>query len=541
MSPRKLNTILRVMLLPALLASPARADQAFLTPESIHLGDIASFVIEYDNSLPSLYALDTSALEQNFELLQKDSRIYRLTESSSAGHRMQWRMQVTPRRSGKLEIPAIRYGDRWTSPFYIEVKPRPAGERRVFVELDSSTPDPYVGQQTRISTRLLYDLPVDERIAETPDANDLRLQRSRPEKIYSAKREGRDFQVLEQEFALFPLRAGPLLLSPAGYRATIRENIGERRIIRRSEGLSLRVKSPPASYTGEFWLPATDLQMEQHWSDNDSELQVGDSLDWTLKIIARGLPAESLPTDLLAQTGSKIRVYADQAVLANRFEDGHIVGRLEQRFAVIATAPGTIQLPPLNLKWWDVVNDREAETRIEGRLFNISGVVTGQGAAEREGNPVEVIFSLIGIDYRPWITLLASLLLLAALVFVFGRLKTRVKARVEVLSRRRHIRQRLKQACLSNDASAARVALIVWARQQWPGKTIVGLRQVGDESKSTELRLRLEELDAVLFARESISWQGQALWRSLCGFPNERRSQPRTRISRLPGLYPGRV
>ena len=282
-----------------------------------------------------------------------------------------------------------------------------------------------------------------------------------------------------------------------------------------------------------------DLQLEQRWGSNESELQVGDLLDWTLKIVARGLPAESLPVDLLARSGANFRIYADQAVLDNRFENGHMIGQLEQRFAVIATAPGSIELPRLELKWWDLINDREAETRLEGRLFNVSGAVAGPSAAG--GDPIEVAVSLLGIDYRPWIIPLTSLLLLLAAVFVFGRLKPRVMTRIDARSRRRRIRQRLKQACLSNDAAAARAALIDWARQRWPGKPIFGLSQIGSIGTSAELRLRLAELDAALYAHGAPAWQGRALWDSLGGIPRKRRLPSRGRIARLPGLYPGRA
>ncbi len=535
----RFGTIFCTSSLLLLLAMPARADRTYLQPESIQLGDIALLVIEYDNSLPSLFALDTSLLEQDFELLQKDSRIDRLDQKGSSGHRMQWRLQITPRRSGRLKIPAIRYGERWTSPRYVEVKPRPIGEQRVFVELDSATPNPYVGQQAQLSARLYYNLPVDDRIAEKPYAKGLQVRRSAPEKNYSVERAGREFEVLEQAFALFASQAGPLELSPAIYRVTIVDNENKRRIIRRSDSLTLQVKPPPASYSGNFWLPAIDLQLSQHWSHDENQLQVGDSLDWSLNIIAQGLPAESLPTDLLLQNNDKLRIYADQAVLDNRFENGQIIGHLKQRYAVIVTEPGTIELPPLKLKWWDLVNDHETEARLEGRVFNISGSDAQEGMAGQKDNPARALVSLPRIGYGAWIMLLTSLLLVTVVTLAFGRLKTRLLIRIDTMSQQRRIRQRLKRACLSNDAAAARLALIDWARQRWPEATIVGLRQICGDGVSVELRQQLGKLDTALFARKSVAWRGQALWDSLHGIFYGRRSRSHNRISRLPGLYPG--
>ena len=70
-----------------------------------------------------------------------------------------------------------------------------------------------------------------------------------------------------------------------------------------------------------------------------------ESLGLELSILARGLPAENLPTDLLSRSHPGYRIYADDAQLSNQFEGASIVGQLRQSFVFVASRPGSIALP----------------------------------------------------------------------------------------------------------------------------------------------------------------------------------------------------
>ncbi|TNF85817.1 MAG: BatD family protein [Gammaproteobacteria bacterium] len=541
-------SINRIYLLACLILAPsaARADNVYLQPESIYLGDVTELVIEYENSIPSLYALNTAALEAEFELLEKKSRIIRVNEAGDVFHRMQWRLQIAPRRIGSLTIPTIKFGDRSTPPLALEVKPVPAeteAANRVFVAMDTATPAPYVGQQTQVRLRLYSNTALADGRLDEPQADGNRMHHGTAEKRYSINRNGQSFQVLERNLVLFPGNVGDLELAPASYRGALagrsRGDGTGRRIHRQSERLKLQVRPPPAEYDGRFWLPASQLEIIESFDGAGDQLQIGDPLDWTLTIISRGLPAESLPQDLLSLDSDNFRIYADRAIRHNRFEDGQIVGRLDQRFAVVATAPGQIKLPAINLKWWDVENDRAAETRLEGRNFTViePALSSGQPAF---GEGLLAALRLTGNTYRPWIYFLLVLIVLAILVPGFGRLRHAVGTRLGRILYRREIRKNLELACLADDAMAARSALVDWARERWPKESIVGLQQIAVLMASAELRALFDELDAALYSRQECDWQGHRLWRLIAAAG--KRHRPRAGAAaddRLPRLYPG--
>ena len=545
-----------VYCLAALLqfSSACKADATYLQPDSVYLGDVTELVIEYDNSIPSLYSLDSSALEADFEIIDRKSRIFRLDDTGEANeviHRMQWRLQLLPRRIGKLSVPALYFSDKSTPPLTLEVAPVPPSlqsSHRVFVEMKADTLTPYLGQQTQIGMQLYSNTPLSNGRMFEPQTGDALVHRQLGEKIFSASSNGQDFEVTQRGIALFPRSPGKLRLTPASYRGRIGSaansnqagsaNTG-RSILRRSQPLELEVRNPPAEFSGRFWLPARRIELSQSWNESGKLLRVGDSLDWTLTIVAHGLPAESLPQNLLAMESGRFRVYADQARRINRFEGSQIVGRLEQRFAVIANQPGEIALPAPVLKWWDVVSDSEKRVQLEGKTFTFIEAVAPAGTrtALERGTVVGWITGLFS-GQGAGLRILWSILLLAVLLVLIKLLPSRIAAIVNPLLQRRRLSLRLKRSCLSNDAAATRAALLEWGRARWPRQAIGGLAQIDLQLGSCELSAQLKSLDAALYSRRQGDWSGEQLWRQISALQRSPVTGAQARKKDLPRLYP---
>ncbi len=538
--------MLRCLLLLLPVISSAVADSAYLQPAVVYQGDISELVIEYDNSIPSLYALDTSLLEADFEVLDTKSRVFRMLEDGNLFHRMQWRLQLLPRRNGRLSVPPLRLGENSTPALTLEVKPVPPAlqsQQQVFIELASSTPDPYIGQQTLISTRLYRNVPlIGGRLGE-PQTDNAVVHRHNGESTYREIRDGASFEVLQRSISLFPERSGELLLLPANYNGTLEAATGatlpSRMIFRRSEPLRLQVRDPPPDYAGRFWLPASELEISQTWNQSDNEIMQGNSLDWTLSIIARGLPAESLPADLLVTDSSGLRIYADQAKRSNGFDGEQVVGRLDQRFAIVASNPGEIRLPTVSLKWWDVDSDSEQQALLAGKTIkviavgqaNVDSTTAGEGGLAR-------LRSLLGPQDRSGWLLMLLLPGIMLLVYCIVILQARINDHVKRVLKRWAIKRRLRICCLSNDARKTRGALLDWGRQRWPEASITGLNQIGQHSASRELAEELKRLDAALYARQVDDWRGLRLWRLIARVNRSRRSPVKLPANALPPLYP---
>ena len=533
-------------------ATACLATTAYLHPQAVFEGDIVELVIEYDSKIPSLYALDTTALEADFEILDRKSRVMRLDDSGEDLHRMQWRLQLLPRTSGSLTVPALAFGNQSSPPLKLEVRPVPESLRareQVLVELEADPPAPYVGQQTRITQRLLHNTPIRIDGLAEPGIADLTRFSDRQERVYFVERGDGEFRALERQMDIFPQSAGTLRLPPVVFRGELREAVAlqgdlpGRKISRSSEPLELQVREPPAEYTGRYWLPARSLEISQKLQSHAARLAIGDSIDWTLTVVARGLTAESLPANLLRTESDNYTVYADQASLSNRYEGPDLVGRLEQRFAVIVTGDGPIDLPDITLDWWDVTADSPRRARLEGGRIGIAQAAANGARITGEGDLAEQMFFSTpggGID---WVRLVIVAALLGLGLWGTGPLRRALERHLERRLRRRRIRGLLKQACLDNHAARARALIIEWGRARWPGEAVNGLFDIGARlgpgKLANELADELACLDAALFAPGSSDWRGKRLW-FLIAAENRRRSGPcEAAETDLPRLYPG--
>ncbi len=485
---------------------PCRADTAYLQPGRVFEGDIARLVIEYDNKIPSLYEVDTSAMEADFEVLGVDSMISRINESDATFHRTRLTVSLLPRRVGKLHVPALHFGDRSSVPLLLDVRPEPAVQKsahQVWVEADAIPLNPYIGQQAKVNTRLYHNTGLEDGDLIEPKTDNALKYRINDERSYTVTRDLEQFQVLQRSVILFPTATGELELTPASYQGGISQN---RLIHRRSEALALQVRQPPPDYRGEFWLPAKKLILSRTWGQHPGQLRVGDSLDFTLSIVATGLPAESLPSDLLLGDFRQMKIYPDQKDLLNRFEGENLVGRIDQRYVVVLTSPGHVSLPGISLDWWLVDSDTAQQALLEPRALNVAAAAAPERTRLRDPT---ILFDKLVTSPGLWILLLVSLT--GVVGYFQAPLRSRMAHALGPVLRRRRVLRELRRACLANDPRKAKNALLEWGRERWPGTPMNGLHQIQE-------RMHLEELarlDAALYARDRREWDGRELWQSI--------------------------
>lgn len=536
--------------------SECQAQTAYLQSNRVFEGDIAELIIEYESKIPSLYALDTSALELEFEVLDIKPRVARVMESNEVFHRMQWKIELLPRRTGSLSIPGITVGDASTPELTLEVVSQPPGMRlmqNVFVEVQAQPENPYVGQLTQVTIRLLHNTPLSDGSLYEAETENADVYRMAKDSRYVTTRNGEEFNVLERKIALVARAPGEIRLSPASYRGQLSTTpdpsgtapvAGSRRINRYSEALRLQVRTPPPEFSGDTWLPAMQLQMTQRWDEIAGTLNVGDSLGFTLTIEATGLPAAALPAGLVSVDSTGLKIYADQELRTNRYQDKTLVGRLEQRFAVVVSQPGEIEIPAILLKWWDVTEDIERVVVLEAKkltVINPAATLSGSGESTTS-HPNHLSAETPGLaslrDHWQWLALISLVLLIGGFTVFITPVCDAVKRKIGSLVTTRRNRKALQRACMSNDPVAARHELLKWGRGRWPDDSILGLHQIATRTGSSALVRELSRLDAAVYANHHSAWQGQALWRLVAAERSQHPARSALPENSLPGLYP---
>jgi hypothetical protein len=533
-----------------------QAQTAYLQSNRVFEGDIAELIIQHDSKIPSLYALDTSVLEADFEVLAINSWLARVMESNEVFHRMQWKIEILPRHNGSLSVPALQVGAASTPVLTLEVTPQTPALRsmqNVFLEIQAQPINPYVGQLTQVTIRLLHNIPLSDGNLLEAKTDDADVYRSGKESRYVTSRDGKEFDVLERKFALVVRAPGETRLSAASYRGLIKSahdasgmasTAQSRRIYRKSEALQLQVRKPPAEFSGGAWLPALQLEISQQWDEIADDLNVGDSLGLSLTIESRGLPAAALPAGLISIKSDKLKIYADQEVRSNRHHDDGLVGRLEQRFAVVITQPGKIVIPATTLKWWDIMRDVERVAKLDGKIL----IVADPADIRSSDDEFTALRSnrLPAAGFEPatvrghwqWPLLISLGLLICGLSFYAKPAGARIISKLEPILTTRRTRKALKQACMSNDAAGARRELLKWGRARWPDENINGLHQIEARTDSVALLREFSRLDAALYANHASAWQGRALWRLIAGGRSYHPAGSGSHPNSLQNLYP---
>ena len=516
------------------------AQTAYLTPEEISEGDTAKLVIEIEDATPSLHELDTSALEKDFEILGTSSSVQMVQIQNKVTNLTRWEIELFPLKTGQLEIPALSINGMKTQKMVLNVKKPDSSNgvaaKDVFIEVSAEPTNPYVGQQTNLIVKLYHNLRIVNGTLSEPEAVNADVYRIGNDISYVQTIDGNRYNVLERTFALFTNTPGETIISPVSFRGQVESESDDlssslntfmrqvKQIKRSGNDLNLNVRDIPSSFTGKYWLPANDLRISQDWSEHAADLKTGDSLNRTIKVIADGLPAEALPDDLYADSSGLLNIYPDKAVRSNQDIGKKLVGKIEQKFALILSRSGYITIPQLRLKWWDLDEDIEKEAVLSERILIVAGAAgTDDSAAQanqtqrvlqaEDENVVSGISS--GINYWRWISLLLLLLWLATLYFWFKSRgpKPQIDG-LDVANTTWANRKSLKQACQSNDPVSARHELIAWAQENWPNHIITGLFHVKRQANSNVFIDELIRLDEALFAKNQDNWSGDALWQA---------------------------
>jgi hypothetical protein len=185
------------------------------------------------------------------------------------------------------------------------------------------------------------------------------------------------------------------------------------------------------------------------------------------------LPALSLP-DLDGAT-----VYPDKPVTATRNDGQWLLGRRQQNFAVVPDRAGTLVLPPITLKWWNVQTGRAEEARISAQRFT---VLPGIASAGSSGLPGPATAPRALPPRQPamgWrvaaLAAVAALLVLGALLAWWAwRRRVHAAEPAREVPSRRALRAAFLAAARGNDPATQAHTLLAWARAERPGLANLG-------------------------------------------------------------------
>lgn len=537
-------------LLLSALAWQASADALLARVDRTRLDAGESIELSLESSDPTLFGKpDLTPLHDLFEVLGTRQVNSLHSQEGQADTSTAWIITLQPKQHGFLVIPPLQVGDLQSQPITLYVREGPATGKAqldpVFIDASLNRESIYVQAQAILTLRVYHSISLYDDSSLTPlQMADARIEQIGQIRTYETTINGVRHGVIEVRYALFPQRSGELSIPPLVFNATeVSQDQGQdgespfgprpgRAIKVESPPLVLQVKAKPAAYPADApWLPARSLSLSESWSPEPEQARVGDSLTRNLLLKAEGLAGVQLPPLSTAQVDG-LRRYPEPPQMHNEIGERGLIGSREEREALIPTRDGRIELPALEILWWNTVTDRLERANLPARSLEVA--VNPNLSLDSPSAASAASASLSRHKLWPW--QLASGLLLCTTVLGFGlwwhaRRQPAVLPTMASGPSPRTLLDDLRRACLANDTQATRQALDAWARQQ--PETLADMA-----ARFVPLSDSLDGLNGALYSASGQHWLGEDLWQAICDLPPTQATDRTKESSALPPLYP---
>lgn len=504
------------LLLPVL--AHAAGVRASLDRNQVQLGETVTLNLQVEGG-GLAQAPDLSALAADFEVLGSSSNTSVSIVNGQRSARFTVGIALRPRHVGQLVIPPLDFAGSRTQPLTLTVTaPDPAAAansgKPVFLEASAEPGHVRVGQQLLFTVRLYLAGTLSNGSLSEPQLPGVDARRLGDDLDYDVVRGGRSYHVIERRYALIPQQAGTLQLPAVNFQGELIDPADPDSFFAMgtptsaaSPPVTIQVDPVPPHWGSSAWLPARALNLTLDGLPADGKVRVGQPLDLVMTLQATGLPYEALPALSLPDLDGAT-VYPDKPVTGTRNDGQWLIGRRQQTFAVVPSRAGTLALPAVTLKWWNVQTGQVEEARTPARVLTVlpaagASAPAAPASAVRAPAPAKTPAPAIAssrhpLPWRAAAFMAVAFVLVAGAAMAWWAWRRRPRAATSAPSRRRGLRAAFLDAARGNDAAVQAHALLAWARAERPG--LAGLGALADALASRAQCEAIEHLQRRRFA-----------------------------------------
>ncbi|MFS2156948.1 BatD family protein [Pseudomonas sp. Pseusp122] len=542
-------SIVLLSLILSLFCLPSQAAELIASVDRARLssGETVDLTLE-TSDVTQFGKPDLSPLDESFDV-RGTRQLNSLNTLDGGQATTRWIITLLPKQNGSVTIPALQLGELKSQPIDIQVVPAEPQEpgsqlTPVFIEASLDQDHVYVQAQAVLTVRIYHSVSLFDDSSLSPlQMTDARIEKLGNSRTYEKQINGIRHGVIEMRFGIYPQQSGQLTIPAQVFSATQVQDSSSattttsspqpgKRVQVSSPEQTLTVKAKPGDYPANTpWLPARSIDLSETWSPEPGHSQVGDALTRTITLKADGLSSAQLPPLPVTEIGG-LRRYPDQPQLSNQNSERGLVGSREEREALVPGRPGAIDLPAVDVVWWNTLEDHLEHSSLPARALQIginpSLVVDAPVSSDNSG------VTVIGPPVWPW--QLSTLFFMCSTLLGFGlwwrgRWQPALPRSAQTGPSPRTVLDDLKRASLANDPHATRQALDAWARQQ--PETLADMA-----ARFVPLSDALDGLNGALYSETGQLWLGEDLWRAVRTLPALERPDDSTGDSGLPPLYP---
>ena len=504
---------------------------------------------------------DFSPLDNKFEVLNQQKSSQSSWVNGRSTKSISWTLDVMAKQTGPQKIPAISFGDDVSKALSITVLANSTSDKvdiddDLYLQVEVSPEQPYVQSQLLYTVRLFQRVQISKASLSEPTIDNAIVEKIGEDKQYNKQLNGVNYSVFERKYAIFPQQSGPLTIPPTVLTAQVVTGAGrswngslfntQRTKTKRvqSKAVNVDVQPAPASFTGEHWLAAKSVHLQQTWSNDELSVTVGEPLTRTLTMLARGVTASQLPELNTDTASSQLKVYPDQPLLRIQSEEDGVIALREQKAAIIPAKAGDYTLPAIEVPWFNTITGR-IETAVIPEMtitaVALESVEIPQVIATEPNQ--KLVTEIDRLDqaatvnttehYWKWLAIIFAIAWLITLVWVVIKGRFRRSSSSSIDEENSSVKKAIKdlqQACKANDPKESKKALITWGFVQFNSKELDQISRYC----SKELQAEIEQLNQALYSNNDIEWKGE----DLAGLVNEHSQRLQKRDKRAECLEP---
>ena len=523
-----------IVLLALLLFNQCINAAVVATVDRTEIAVNESLNLRYESSGEEKRTPDFSPINNDFDIIGQNKETSLSIINGQASQKTIYNLSLTAKRTGKLLIPEINFANGTSASIAVNVKQsidRKSDKSIIFdVSVDKSSA--YVQEQIIIKVKLARAVQ-----AQQESISDLNFSHqdiiveplSNDYQRYDAMLNGRRHIVYERNYAVYPQKAGELILSPLSYNAVIpdkQQSRGSffddpffnrssgRRIRESSSQIILNVKEKPAEFIGKTWLPAKQVIVKAELSGDTDNIKVGDSITRIITIQAQQQLASILP-EIKTINLENARSYPDQDDTQQQANSSGISSQRIERTAIVPTQSGELVFPEQSIEWWDTETQQKQIAIIPAQKLRVAATpLTPTTEQQTQSNTNSTSPAASSSKHWFYLSLFAFL---GWFMTIAAWLYTQFKNKPQAI-KNKTTKSALIKACQQQDAKQAKLALIAWAQQTWPDKNIQHLGAIVNIANDVELNKAINELQDYLYGQGNKKWQGKTLRDSIKNF-----------------------
>lgn len=521
-------------------------------PKKVAMGETFSFVITADDAnfsgQPNL-----ASLKKAFHITGTQQSINYTVLNGKTRALHQWVIMLMPKKLGKQKIPAIKIGSHLTPPIEVNViktslnqtpEDSPtltARQDEVMLKTEVNQAAPLINQEVLYTVKLYnsgrlldaeYHPPSVENALMIPLGNSDR---------YQTQEKGQDYIVEEQHYAIFPQKSGPLTISGPSFNAVAYEAV-PRRITVPPKDTTLQVKPIPKSFKAKEWLPAANVSLTEHYEQHSKTLDQGDTVQRIITIEAEAVPAQLLPS-LTFKDAKAYNIYPEKPTIKNIARNNHLVGQATIKVTYLLNHPGQVTLPEIEVPWFNTKTGQTEIAKLPPHSLKINPKtqapppLQNSSTKDIKSQPADQIKS-DDKDHKGSPPIAWFVAIGFAVAWIVTLMMWWFKPFIATGSLRRRAVKKLHEACIRNNPTKAREALLNWASIHWPERSFLDLKDIANCIQDVALKKELSTLSQILYSKDKKShWHGTRLWLAIASFRRKKKSKNKTNHS-LPPINP---